>query len=145
MRNGCRCIFMCRCVYVDVRSRVYTSPCSSQARGVYEHNSLKYSSAWQEVALAPVINELKFGVATLSRFFSLVSRIVASSSSVVRLPAPISQVPRYGELSFWPPRKPSVTPFALLPLRHVLENYIAVPWLSFGSCSRLLLFLPSDC
>jgi len=56
---------------------------------------------------------------------------MASSSSAVRLPAPISQVPCYGELSFWPPRKSSVTPFAP---RHILENYIAVPWLSFGSC-----------
>lgn len=116
MRNGCVGVYSCDRVFMWMYVRAYIR-CLARAKPEGFTNTIVWNirAPWQEVALAPVINELKFGVAMLSRFFSLVSRIVASSSSAVRLPTPISQVPRYGELSFWPPRKPSVTPFASPP------------------------------
>jgi len=42
-----RCVGMCTCgcVSCECICPYIRSPCSSQARGVYEHNSLKYSSA----------------------------------------------------------------------------------------------------
>jgi len=54
-------------VYTCMRA-IYTRRPARQPRpprGVYEHNSLKYSSALARSCLVPVINELKFGVATL--------------------------------------------------------------------------------
>lgn len=75
----------------------------------------------------------------LSVSLNRVSYILAFSV-VVRLPAPISRVPRYGELSFWPPRKPSPSPFlpsSPLVYHHLGKLYrcpLAELWQLFASC-----------
>jgi len=153
------CVCVCVCV------------CLRRGEG-YEHNSLKYSSALARSCLVPVINELKFGVATLLPTTSLPPSLppslsLARASSVVarpapprpavRLPAPISRAPRR-TLLLAAGRKPGARLFSLpIPTPNptppvpppasctVPRKIISLsPWLGLGSCccSCLPLFLP---
>jgi len=100
---------------------VHTARQPGPPRGVYEHNSLKYSSALARSCLVPVINELKFGVATLP---------TTAPRPAVRLPAPISRVP--SELSFWPSGENRERPSTPAPRPGKLYRCpLAEPWQLF--------------
>jgi len=188
-RPDARLSCVCVCVCVCARARAYAlythicvparqpsppvrpPPLLRRGEG-YEHNSLKYSSALARSCLVPVINELKFGVATLLPTTSLPPSLppslsLARASSVVarpapprpavRLPAPISRAPRR-TLLLAAGRKPGARLFSLpIPTPNptppvpppasctVPRKIISLsPWLGLGSCccSCLPLFLP---
>lgn len=109
------CVCLCEHTYARIHRLIPAKPGGFTNTIVWNIRAL-----WQEVALAPVINELKFGVAMLPLSWALsLSLFLTFSFSFsylgvlvsVRFPTPISRVPHYREFPFWPPRKPTVTPF----------------------------------